>query len=581
MDYIEKYELWVQDDYIDAETKMELEALRGNHAEIKERFHKDLEFGTSGLRGIMGAGTNRMNKYTVRKAAQGFANYLKNSAPEKEHGVLIAYDSRKNSQEFAMETALVMSASGVKAYIFESLRPTPELSFGIRHLGVSGGVVITASHNPAKYNGFKVYGPNGGQVISPADKLIIDEVNKIDKWHQIERVDVEQAEKSGMLVYVDKEIDEAYYESILAQSVDENAALGQGSELNVVFTPLHGSGNIPVREVLSRAGFNNVHMVAEQEEPNGDFPMLEAPNPENLRVFDMALKHAQKVNADIIVATDPDADRIGVMAKNKFGKFIFLNGNMTGVLLTDYILSNLKRKGRLPKDGVIISSVVSTKMTRKISENYGMRYEEVLTGFKYIGERIEQMENEKNGTFIFGFEDTCGYLAGNYIRDKDAVLGAYLVCEMAAHYKALGMTLCDRLNEIYEQYGYYLETTRPITFEGSEGSVIMGKVMESYRLEPPTHLGNDNVVKVYDFKLGLSTDLVSGQVDVINMTKSNVLYFQSEDGSWMCIRPSGTEPKMKLYFGTNAKSMLESEKKLEVIGDDIITSFIEWRRRYG
>jgi len=581
MDYMNRYELWTQSDYFDTDTKMELASLCGNNVEIKERFHKDLEFGTSGLRGIMGAGTNRVNKYTVRKAAQGFANYLKKLDSEKSHGILIAYDSRKNSKEFALETALVMCASGVKAYVFESLRPTPELSFGIRHLGLSGGVVITASHNPAEYNGFKVYGADGGQVTHPADRQIIDEVSKIGDWHLIARMDLENAIKNGMLVYVGEDVDEAYYEAVLAQSVDECAILEQSSSLNIVYTPLHGSGNVPVCEVLSRAGFMNVYVVAEQEEPNGNFPTVEVPNPEDLRVFDLALVLADEVDADIIIATDPDADRIGVAVCDKFNKYIFLNGNMIGVLLVEYILSRSKRKGQLPKDGIIISSVVSTKLTRKISEHYGVKYEEVLTGFKYISEKIEKMDKEKDGTFIFGFEESFGYLAGNYIRDKDAVLGAYLVCEMAAHYKTRSMTLCDGLNEIYEKYGYYLEETVSVTFEGIKGSAVMERVMDSYRAESPAHLGDNKVVEISDFKTGLCTNLVSGRVGAIDMAKSNVLYYECADGSWMCIRPSGTEPKIKLYFGTNAKTMDECKERLEMIIVQAFASFESRRRRYG
>ena len=581
MDYMKKYEAWASDHRFDEKTKAELASLIDNPVEIKERFHKDLEFGTGGLRGIMGAGTNRINTYTVRKAAQGFANYLNNiECLQKELGVLIAYDSRNFSKQFATEAALVMCANGIKAYVFESLRPTPELSFGIRHLGLLGGVAVTASHNPPEYNGFKVYGHDGGQVTNPADRLIIEEVNKIDDWTKIKTVDLETAEKDGMLIFVGKEIDVAYYEAILGESVDNSWIPEQGASLNIVFTPLYGSGNMSVREVLSRAGFNNVHVVKEQEEPDGDFPTVDAPNPEDPKVFDLALVLADKVKADIIIGTDPDADRIGVVAVNKFGKYIFLNGNMTGVLLTEYILSARKQRGRLPKDGVIISSVVSTNLTRKISEHYGMKYKEVLTGFKYFGEKITQMENEKKATFLFGFEETYGYLAGTYARDKDATLTAYLVCEMAAAYKARGMTLCDGLDEIYGKYGYHLEKTKSVTLKGIEGSILMKKVMESYRTEPPKYLGTDKVIKAIDFKAGLSTDLVSGQTEETTLPKSNVVYYQAENGSWMCIRPSGTEPKMKMYFGTEAETFCECQEKLETITKEALASFEDRKKRY-
>jgi len=581
MDYMKKYEAWASGSFFDEQTRDELASLVDSPAEIKERFHKDLEFGTGGLRGIMGAGTNRINSYTVRRAAQGFANYLNNiTYLQKELGVLIAYDSRNFSKQFAVETALVMCANGIKAYVFESLRPTPELSFGIRHLGLAGGIAVTASHNPPEYNGFKVYAHDGGQVTHPVDRLIIEEVNKIDDWAEIKTLDKNTAVRDGMLVYVGKEIDEAYYEAILAESVDNTSILEKGASLNIVFTPLYGSGNMSVREVLWRAGFKNVHVVKEQEEPNGNFPTVDAPNPEDPRVFKLALALADKVRADIIIGTDPDADRIGVIALDKFGKYIFLNGNMTGILLTEYILSTRKRSGRLPVDGVIISSVVSTNLTRKISDDYGMKYEEVLTGFKYFGEKITQMENEKNRTFLFGFEETYGYLAGTYTRDKDATLAAYLVCEMAAAYKVRGMTLCDGLDEIYRKYGYHLENTEYITLKGVEGSVLMKKVMDSYRLEPPKYLGEDKVVRIIDFKAGISTDLVLEQVEETKLPKSNVVYYQAEGGSWMCIRPSGTEPKMKMYFGTEAQTFSECEKKLETITKEALASFEDRKKRY-
>jgi len=576
MDYMKRYEAWAQSSFFDIETKAELALLQGNHAEIKERFHKDLEFGTGGLRGIMGAGTNRMNIYTVRKASQGFANFLKKEFRGDELGVLIAYDSRKFSDQFAIEAALVMCANGIKAYVFDSLRPTPELSFGVRYLGLSGGIVITASHNPPEYSGLKVYGSDGAQVTYPSDKLVIEEVNKIDDWAKIKTMAIQEAVGGGMLIYVGKEIDEPYYAAVLAESVD-NTVLKQSNNINIVFTPLHGSGNIPVREVLSRAGFENVHIVREQEKPDCNFSTLDSPNPEDSRVFEMALMLAEKVQADIIIGTDPDADRIGVVVRDKFGKYIFLNGNMLGVLLTEYILLTLKKKGRLPEDGVIISSVVSTDLTHKISKHYGVKYIEVLTGFKYVGEKITQLETQGSGKYLFGFEESYGYLAGTYARDKDAVSTAYLVCEMAAAYKMHGMTLCDALTKIYEKYDYHMENTKSITLKGIEGSILMKKIMESYRVEPPTNLGEHRVVNVFDFSIGKCIDLVSRQAEVIDLPKSNVLYYQAEGGSWMCIRPSGTEPKMKMYFGTNAKTLGECAKNIKIMMEEAQASF--WARK--
>lgn len=574
MDYIKKYEAWLEDSLFDEETRNELALLRDNFSEIEERFHKDLEFGTGGLRGIIGAGTNRINIYTVRKATQGFANYLKNESEGKELGVLFAYDSRRFSKVFAEEAALVMCGNGIKAYVFESLRSTPQLSFGVRQLGLSGGVVITASHNPPEYNGYKVYGPDGGQVPFPKDIKIIEEVNKIDSWDKINIADKDKAIKDGMLVYVGKEVDEAYYKAVLDMSVNMDAA----KELNIVFTPLHGTGNVPVREILGRAGFKNTHIVKEQEEPDSEFSTVGYPNPEDPNVFKLAVQLAEEVKADVIIATDPDADRIGVVVKgnggdSKASEYIFLNGNMTGVLLTEYILSNLKAQGRLPADGVIISTIVSTNLTRVIADYYGVDYVEVLTGFKYIGEKIKEMEEAGKGEYIFGFEESYGYLAGTYARDKDAVCTAYLICEMAASYKMRGMTLHDGLIEIYRKYGYYLEEVKSVTLPGIEGSALMKKIMDSFRAAPPAYLGGDRTVKAIDLGAGNITNLLSGKIEKAALPKSNVLYYEAENDSWMCIRPSGTEPKIKVYFGANCTSMEGCKEKLEKILKEAMASF--------
>jgi len=581
MDYLKTYEAWLSDSFFDEETRSELTQLRDNFSEIEERFHKDLEFGTGGLRGIIGAGTNRMNIYTVRKATQGFANYLKKQAQGKELGVLFAYDSRRFSKLFAEEAALVMCGNGIKAYVFESLRPTPELSFGVRHLGLSGGVVITASHNPPEYNGYKVYGPDGGQVPFPKDIEIIEEVNKVDSWAMVKIADKEEAIKSGKLVYVGAEIDEAYYKSVLTLSVNNEAVKAMGTNMSIVFTPIHGTGNVPVREVLRLAGFKNVHVVKEQEEPDSEFSTVGYPNPEDAKVFKLALALSDKVQADVIIGTDPDADRIGVVTKNKNGGYVYLNGNMTGVLLTEYILSHLKENGQLPADGVVISTIVSTDLTRAIARHYGMEYVEVLTGFKYIGEKIKQMKETGKGTYLFGFEESYGYLAGTHARDKDAVAAAYLVCEMAASYKMRGMTLDDGLKEIYEKYGYYIEDVRSITLAGIEGTALMKKIMDSFREKPPVTLGTDKVTQAIDFGAGTVRDMLSGQIGETTLPKSNVLYYTTESNSWMCIRPSGTEPKIKVYFGVKAEGEDKCRQTLESVMTATMADFEDRKNAKG
>ena len=573
MDYLKRYEAWLNDSFFDEETRAELALLRDNFSEIEERFHKDLEFGTGGLRGIIGAGTNRMNIYTVRKATQGFANYLKKENPGGEPGVLFAYDSRRFSKLFAEEAALVMCGNGIKAYVFDSLRPTPELSFGVRHLGLSGGVVITASHNPPEYNGYKVYGADGGQVPFPKDVEIIEEVNKVDSWSKINTADKDKAVTGGMLTYVGEEIDEAYYKAVLALSVNDKAVKAQGGSMNIVFTPIHGSGNVPVREVLRLAGFKSVHVVKEQEEPDSEFSTVGYPNPEDAKVFNLALELANKTEAELIIGTDPDADRIGVVAKDKNGGYVFLNGNMTGILLTEYILSHLKENNRLPSDGVVISTIVSTKLTPVIAGHYGVDYMEVLTGFKYIGEKIKLMEESGKGAYLFGFEESYGYLAGTYARDKDAVSAAYLVCEMAASYKMRGLTLADGLKEIYEKYGYYMEDVKSITLAGIEGTALMKKIMDSFRGSPPAALGGSKVVTAIDFGAGTVKDMISGQMSETTLPKSNVLYYITESDSWMCIRPSGTEPKIKVYFGVSAGSEEDCSRALKAITEGTMAEF--------
>ncbi|MDL2248244.1 phospho-sugar mutase [Tyzzerella sp. OttesenSCG-928-J15] len=576
MDYKKAYESWLNNAYFDEETRMELLGIKDNDDEIKERFHKELEFGTGGLRGIIGAGTNRINIYTVRKATQGFANYLKKQSSSPA-GIMIAYDPRRFSKKFAEEAALVMCANGIKAYVFEDLRPTPELSFGIRHLKLAGGIVITASHNPPEYNGYKVYGADGGQVPFPKDMEIIDEVNKITDFSQISVANKAQAVKDGMYIEVGEDIDKAYYEAVLKQAVNPEIPEKIGDDFNIVYTPLHGTGNVPVKKVLEKAGFKNIHIVKEQAEPDSNFTTVGYPNPEDPAVFNLALELAEKVKADIIIGTDPDADRIGAVVKNNSGEYVVLTGNMTGVLLEEYILSGLKEKGRLPENGAVISTIVSTDMAKTIAQKHQVKHIEVLTGFKYIGEKIKQMEENGDGTYLFGFEESYGCLAGTYARDKDAVSAAYLVCEMAAKYKLRGMTLYEGLLELYEKYGYYSDKVESVTLKGLQGTALMKKIMDSFRSNPPKSLCGEKVVKAVDYEAGTEKDIISGETGKTVLPQSNVLYYVTEKASWMCIRPSGTEPKIKVYFGVKGDSLAESSGKLEKIVDDAMAVFEEKR----
>jgi len=574
MSYRENYESWLNSDFFDKATHNELLSIKDNDSEIKERFHKDLEFGTGGLRGIIGAGTNRINIYTIRKATLGFANYLNKQPPEEgtQMGVLIAYDSRRLSKEFAEEAALVLCANGIKAYVFESLRPTPELSFGVRYLNLAGGIVITASHNPPEYNGYKVYGADGGQIPFPKDMEIIDEVNKISDFSAIKAADKADALERGLYNVAGAEIDEAYYSAILAHPVNPQAVNDIGKQMNIVYTPIHGTGNIPVREVLKRAGFQNVHVVAEQAEPDSNFTTVGYPNPEEPTVFKLALGLAEQVGADIVIGTDPDADRIGAMVKNPMGEFVPLTGNMMGVLLTEYILSSLESNNKLPENGVVISTIVSTDMTRIIAESYGVKYDEVLTGFKYIGEKIKAME-DGSGSFLLGFEESYGYLAGTFAREKDAVSATKLICEMASMYKQRGITLYDGLMEIYEKYGYYREKVESVTLKGIEGTALMKKIMDSFRLNPPTELSGKKVIKIYDYEAETLCYPETGKSEKTTLPKSNVLYYTIDGGNWMCIRPSGTEPKIKIYFGAKGSSVNEADEILNKLAKEALELF--------
>lgn len=568
MDYKKRYEQWLEDEYFDSETKTELEAIKNDDKEIQERFYKDLEFGTGGLRGIIGAGTNRMNKYTVGKSTQGLANYiLKQGEEGKQMGVAIAYDSRNMSPEFAEQAALVLNGNGIKAYVFDELRPTPELSFAVRHLGCISGIVVTASHNPKEYNGYKVYWSDGGQVPYPKDEAIITEVNNIESYSQVKTANRAEAEKAGLYNVIGKEIDNEFIKNVKAQSVNANAIKEVADTFKIVYTPLHGTGNKPVRRVLDEMGFKNVFVVPEQEMPDKNFSTIDYPNPEDPKAFSLAMELAKEKGADIIVGTDPDADRVGVVVKNSEGEYVILTGNMTGVLLADYILSQKKADGTLPANGALISTIVSTNMTSAIAKAYNIDLYEVLTGFKYIGEKIKEFEQTGSNTYIFGFEESYGCLAGTYARDKDAIVSTMLICEMAAYYKTKGMSLYEGLQEVYKKYGYYKETIKSITLKGIEGVQKIKYIMETLRKEAPTEVAGIKIKEARDYKSSVLKNLIDGTQEKINLPVSDVLYYVLEEGSWFCIRPSGTEPKIKVYFGVNSNTAEEAEAKLAKVSE--------------
>ncbi len=564
MDYMKSYNQWLNDVYFDEDTKNELKELAVNEKEIEERFYKSLEFGTGGLRGIIGAGTNRMNIYTVRRATQGLANFiLKHGANNGERGVCIAYDSRRFSPEFASQAALVLNGNGIKTYIFEELRPTPELSFAVRHLGCIAGIVVTASHNPAEYNGYKVYWEDGAQIPYPHDEEIIKEVESVLDYSQIKLSDMDEAKKNGLYNIVGQEIDDEYIKNVKTQCLNPEVIAKVADDLTIVYTPLHGAGNKPVRRILSEVGFKNVYVVPEQEHPDPNFSTVAYPNPEDPKAFELAAALAEKVNADVMVATDPDSDRVGVIVKNSSGENVILTGNMTGTLLTEYILSQRQEKGLLDSDCAVISTIVSTKLTEAITKFYSVQYYEVLTGFKYIGERIKQFEREGNTKFVCGFEESYGFLSGTYARDKDAVVSTMLICEMAAYYKEKGMTLYDALIELYKKYGYYKESIESITLKGKEGLENIKKIMNNLRENPPKRVGVLYVSSVSDYKTGVVTNFVSGDQGETGLPKSDVLFYTLEDGSWFCIRPSGTEPKIKIYFAVIGQDFKDAEVRLK------------------
>ena len=561
MGYMENYKKWCEDTYFDEATRAELKAIEGNDKEIQERFYKDLEFGTGGLRGIIGAGTNRLNIYTVSKATQGFANYIIKQGEEAvKKGVAIAFDSRRMSPEFAEITALVLNGNGIKTYIYPSLRPTPMLSFAVRELNCTGGVVITASHNPPEYNGYKVYWADGGQVPYPRDEAIIEEVNAVTDFHTIKTANKDEAVKAGLFNVIGEEVDEAFDKNVLAQIVNPEIIKEQ-HDLKIVYTPIHGSGNKPVRRVLEKAGFENVTVVPEQELPDSEFTTVGYPNPENPAVFELAIKLAEKIDADIILGTDPDCDRVGAVVKTKDGSYTVLTGNMTGTLICNYICSQKAKLGTLPKNGALVSTIVSSEMTKAIAKKYNLAYFDVLTGFKYIGEKIKEFEQTGDYQYVFGFEESYGCLSGTYARDKDAVVASLLICEMAAYYKSRGMSLYDGLMELYDTYGVYKEIIHSITLKGIEGIENMKKIMDTLRKDAPSEIAGVKVTETRDYLEDKIVDVATGKVSPTNLPKSNVLYFTLADDTWFCVRPSGTEPKIKIYFGTKADTVENAEKE--------------------
>ena len=570
MGYMENYKKWCEDTYFDEATRAELKAIEGNDKEIQERFYKDLEFGTGGLRGIIGAGTNRLNIYTVSKATQGFANYIIKQGEEAvKKGVAIAFDSRRMSPEFAEITALVLNGNGIKTYIYPSLRPTPMLSFAVRELNCTGGVVITASHNPPEYNGYKVYWADGGQVPYPRDEAIIEEVNAVTDFHTIKTANKDEAVKAGLFNVIGEEVDEAFDKNVLAQIVNPEIIKEQ-HDLKIVYTPIHGSGNKPVRRVLKKAGFENVTVVPEQELPDSEFTTVGYPNPENPAVFELAIKLAEKIDADIILGTDPDCDRVGAVVKTKDGSYTVLTGNMTGTLICNYICSQKAKLGTLPKNGALVSTIVSSEMTKAIAKKYNLAYFDVLTGFKYIGEKIKEFEQTGEYQYVFGFEESYGCLSGTYARDKDAVVASLLICEMAAYYKSRGMSLYDGLMELYDTYGVYKEIIHSITLKGIEGIENMKKIMDTLRKDAPSEIAGVKVTETRDYLEDKIVDVATGKVSPTNLPKSNVLYFTLADDTWFCVRPSGTEPKIKIYFGTKADTVENAEKKIATAQDSIM-----------
>jgi phosphoglucomutase len=570
MNYKEMYNQWIENPYYDEETKAELLAIKDNEKEIEDRFYKELEFGTGGMRGIIGAGTNRMNRYTVRKAAQGLANFVKNQG-QNEKGVAVAYDSRHCSYEFALETALVMACNNIKTFLFDELRPTPELSFAVRHLGCAAGVVITASHNPKEYNGFKAYGSDGCQLPPKESDEVIKEVEAIKDISEIRCMSKDEAIEKGLVQIIGKEVDDAYINAVKKSSINPELCREHGKDTKIIYTPIHGSGNKPVRRVLNEIGFEKVLVVKEQELPDSNFSTVKYPNPEEKAVFNLAIQMAEKEDVDVIIGTDPDADRVGVVVKDDKGEFITLTGNQTGCLLLEYILSQKQAKGDLPKNAFVVKTIVSSDLARKIAENYEVEIMDVLTGFKFIGEKIKLLDDTGKKKFIFGFEESYGYLTGTYARDKDAVVASMLVAEVYAWYKSRGMNLYQGLLELFNKYGYVKEDVDAFTLKGKEGLEKINAAMESLRSMDIRKIGEKDVYVISDYKKQIKRNVKTNEDFKIILPESNVLHYTLNPGTWFCIRPSGTEPKIKIYYGVSSESLDGAKKELDVLRQGVMS----------
>lgn len=569
MEYRERYEEWLSNPYFDEATKEELKGIAEDDKEIKERFYKDLEFGTAGLRGIIGAGTNRMNIYTVRKATQGLANYIVKKEAQAQ-GVAIAYDSRRMSPEFADEAALCLAANGIKAYVFESLRPTPELSYAVRSLGCIAGINITASHNPPEYNGYKVYWEDGAQITPPHDKGIMDEVKAVVDYNTVKTMDLEEAKSAGLYEVIGEAVDDGYIAELKKQVIHQDSINAVGKDLKIVYSPLHGTGNIPARRILKELGFENVYVVKEQELPDGEFPTVSYPNPEAEEAFELGLKLAKEIDADLVLATDPDADRLGVRVKDKDGVYHTLTGNMSGCLLADYEIGQRKELQGLPDDGYLIKTIVTSNLADAIAKGYGIGLTEVLTGFKFIGQQILGFETTGKGSYLFGFEESYGCLIGTHARDKDAIVATMALCEAAAYYKTQGKTLWDAMVDMYDKYGYYKDDIQSITLKGIEGLQKIQEILETLRKNPPAEVGGYKVLKARDYQADTIKDIATGEVTTTGLPKSNVLYYDLTDDAWLCVRPSGTEPKVKFYYGIKGTSIEDADEKSAKLGEEVL-----------
>jgi len=569
--YLEEYKKWCESPDFDEETKKELSEIKDNEKEIEDRFYKELEFGTAGLRGVIGAGTNRMNKYTVGKATQGLANYIKEQGTQ-DKGVAISYDSRRMSKEFSLQTALILNANGIKTYLFENLRPVPELSFAVRELKCTAGVMITASHNPPKYNGYKVYWDDGAQIVAPRDKDIIAKVRAVAEYSEIKEISKEEAIEKGLFNIVGTEMDDKYINTLKSLILNPEIVKEQGKNLKVVYTPLHGTGNTVAERLLKEIGIQNLYVVPEQKEPDGNFPTVDYPNPEDKKAFKLALELAKKVDADVVLATDPDADRLGIYAKDtKTGEYMTYTGNMSALLIAEYRISQMKEKGILPEKGMFITTIVSSDLAKAIASNYGLECFEVLTGFKNIGAIMKREEEKTDGDkYVFGFEESYGCLIGDYARDKDGIAAVMALCEAACYYRANNETLWDQMNNIYKKYGFYKEDQISIVLEGAEGAEKIKKMMTEMRNKDVENIGNYKVLTFKDVDNDYVKDMTTGAESKTGLPKSNVLYYQLENNAWCCVRPSGTEPKIKLYFGVKGKDEEDATNSLETLKDAMV-----------